>query len=42
MEFTPLSVLKRHDINVVVRVYVVRKWDFRGMADSGPGHGFSR
>jgi hypothetical protein len=36
MEFTPLSELKRHDINVVVRVCVVTKWDFRGMADSGP------
>jgi hypothetical protein len=36
MEFTPLSDLRRHDVNIVVRVCVVWKWDFRGMSDNGP------
>jgi hypothetical protein len=36
MECTPLSELKRHDVNAVVHVSVVRMWDFRGLADGGP------
>jgi hypothetical protein len=28
MEFTPLSDLKHHDVNTVVQVCVMRKWDF--------------
>jgi hypothetical protein len=35
MEFTLLSDLKRHDVNVVVRVSVIRKWDFCGISDNG-------
>jgi hypothetical protein len=35
MEFTLFSDLKRHDINAVVRVSVIRKWDFRGISDNG-------
>jgi hypothetical protein len=36
MEFTPLSDPKRHDVNALVRVCVMRKWDFRGLANNGP------
>jgi hypothetical protein len=36
MEFVPLSDLKRHDVNAVVWVCVIRKCDFRGLADNGP------
>jgi len=36
MEFTLLSELQRHDIHAVIRVSVIRKWDFRGISDIGP------
>jgi hypothetical protein len=36
MEFTLLSDLKRHDVNAVVQVSVIRKLDFRGISDNGP------
>jgi hypothetical protein len=36
MEFTPLSDLKHHDVNAIVWVCVMRKWDFLGLADNGP------
>jgi hypothetical protein len=36
MEFALLSDLKRHDVNVVVRVCIMRKWDFLGISDNGP------
>jgi hypothetical protein len=36
MEITLLSDLKHHDVNIVVRVCVMRKWDFRGISDNGP------
>jgi hypothetical protein len=36
MDFTPLNELKKHDVNAVVQVCVMRKWDFRGLADNGP------
>jgi hypothetical protein len=36
MEFTLLSDLKWHDVNDVVQVCVMRKWDFRGISDNGP------
>jgi hypothetical protein len=36
VEFTPLLNLRCHDVNTVVRVRVVRKWDFRGLSDNGP------
>jgi hypothetical protein len=29
MEFTPMSNLRRHDVNTV------RKWDFQGLSDNG-------
>jgi hypothetical protein len=35
MEFTLLSDLKRQDVNTVVRVCIMRKWDFRGISDNG-------
>jgi hypothetical protein len=36
MEFTPLSDLRRHDVNTVVRICVIRKWDFHGISGNGP------
>jgi hypothetical protein len=36
MEFTPLLDLRRHDVNIVVRVCAIQKWDFRGLSDNGP------
>jgi hypothetical protein len=36
MEFTLLSDLKRHDINAVVQVCVMRKWNFHGISYNGP------
>jgi hypothetical protein len=36
MKFTLLSDLKRHGVNVVVRVCIMRKWDFCSISDNGP------
>jgi hypothetical protein len=36
MEFTPLLELQRHDIHAVIRVLVIRKWDFQGISDTSP------
>jgi hypothetical protein len=36
MEFTPLSDIRCHDVNIVVWVCVIRKWDFCGISDNGP------
>jgi hypothetical protein len=36
MEFTPLSDLRRHDVNTTVHVCVIRKWDFHGISDNWP------
>jgi hypothetical protein len=36
MEFTPHSELQHHDIHAVIRVSIIRKWNFRGISDTGP------